>query len=480
MWNRTSLILCLITNICLAQNSITFNKQFHFGTDGIVNIIEDSTNYIGIVNSGFPVVPSQYTWLKLDSNGNAVSTKTYFDSTKNNLLISFYKADTGYVSIGFAQETNPNFYTYGRLIFFDSDGDTTLTVGYYPPQGYHYFIANGIPLDSGGYLLSGQVVDSANNNADLIVIRVDSIGNVVWTQTWGGPLFEAGRYGMEISDGFIIVGYTYSFGALDRDALIIKFDKSGNFLWYKKYGGNYLDYANQIIKLNDSSYLVSGYKGLLSSSRLWLIKIDSVGNLIWNYEYGNNYSECWQSCQDSSGNIISAGYLENFSNNQPEGYVFKTDSVGTLIWDRKFPLFNNFAMLRSIRMTSDNGFISSGFCVPGGVNGQDAWVLKLDSDGCDSVGCPTVYTSLNEIDNEISKPILIYPNPVTDILTIESMDNFQLEDITVFDIQGKKQNIAYTGTSNRLDVVTSGLAPGVYFLSVRTNLGFVFKKFFKM
>lgn len=87
-------------------------------------------------------------------------------------------------------------------------------------------------------------------------------------------------------------------------------------------------------------------------------------------------------------------------------------------------------------------------------------------------GTPCVYLKVQEIEEE--KNINIYPNPTTNLLTIELPDKIVDLDVLVFDINGR---LVMEGKSNRL--ITSNLAKGVYLLQVRTNKKFYNKVFIK-
>jgi len=64
---------------------------------------------------------------------------------------------------------------------------------------------------------------------DFWVLRLDKDGNVLWQKTYGG-LGNDGAYSIrQTSDvGYIVAGYTYSFGAVTPDFWVLKIDSNGN------------------------------------------------------------------------------------------------------------------------------------------------------------------------------------------------------------------------------------------------------------
>src|SRR5690554_6001949 len=73
----------------------------------------------------------------------------------------------------------------------------------------------------------------------------------------------------------------------------------------------------------------------------------------------------------------------------------------------------------------------------------------------------------------------LYPNPVTDIVTITNSENIAIEEITVYDVTGKKIKTKKYGNENNIQLNLSDLAMGTYFLHIKTNQGTAVKKMIK-
>ena len=176
-------------------------------------------------------------------------------------------------------------------------------------------------------------------------------------------------------------------------------DSLGNEIWHKTYGNsNDSETGIGITNTYDGNFLLAGDKGPGTLDRGWLVKIDSNGTIIWsNILNPINESELWWARELPNGKIISVGTFSDFTNKLGGGLLL-TDSVGDLKWFRVFTSGTSDAFFRDVRQTTDGGFICAGFVFDGLNGNQDAWIVKLDSLGCDSSGCAT-YTGINDLTN---------------------------------------------------------------------------------
>ncbi|MEF3167805.1 MAG: hypothetical protein K6360_00495 [Deltaproteobacteria bacterium] len=83
-----------------------------------------------------------------------------------------------------------------------------------------------------------------------------------WAKTYGGTSHDVANSIQQTSDGgYIVAGWTSSFGAGDWDFWVIKLDASGNVAWQKTYGGTSCDEAFSIQQTSDGGYIVAGLAG---------------------------------------------------------------------------------------------------------------------------------------------------------------------------------------------------------------------------
>jgi len=132
--------------------------------------------------------------------------------------------------------------------------------------------------------------------------------DTLWTRTYGGDNQDIG-YSIEVlpKGEFIIVGETKSFGFGNRDVYLIKTDSLGEVLWTKTYGGIENDGGRVIRRSYDGGFIIAGYTESFDPGvcNIYLIKIDSLGDIIWTRTYGGIIANSSYSVK----NTIDNGYI---------------------------------------------------------------------------------------------------------------------------------------------------------------------------
>ena len=241
--------------------------------------------------------------------------------------------------------------------------------------------------NDGGYIFCGVTCSYATHgdNDDAWLIKTDIYGDELWNKTYGGNGRDGFFCVQQTTDGgYILTGYTSSFGAGSFDVWFTKVDDDGTLEWEKTFGGTNSDYGVFVQQTSDGGYIIVGRTEKYSSSEdMWLLKTDPQGNLLWDkafnvgsYEYGY----CVQQTRDGGyilvGDIFGWGYPESTI----AGWVIKTDTDGDIQWDKKLWYGTGDCKSKSVNQTSDGGYIVVGCTACFGI-GLDAWLIKLDANG---------------------------------------------------------------------------------------------------
>ncbi len=371
-------------------------------------------------------------------------------------------SDGGYIVAGYAS-TDITF-TQGIKIVAHSSGsnydllvvklDSSGNVAWYTFLGSAsgFDNANSIQQTSdGGYIVSGQsnaTIASAlmqnapcrNNYAggsDMLVVKLDSSGNVSWYTFLGGSDDDAAYSIQQTSDsGYIVAGIASTditvtqgtrinpHSGSGNDMLVVKLDSSGNVSWYTFLGDTGDDRAQAIQQTSNGGYIIGGqsnatitsarmqnapcrnsYTG--TSTDMLVVKLDSSGNVAWYTFLGGTGSDVIYSLQHTlDGGYIVAGRasamieterMQNapcrnaYSGASPDMLAVRLDSSGNVAW-YTFLGGSGIDTAWSVLQTDDGGYIVAGFTstdltLPQGTKlgafsgGHDMLVVKLDSGG---------------------------------------------------------------------------------------------------
>jgi len=236
----------------------------------------------------------------------------------------------------------------------------------------------------GGYIVAGSTTSYGAGGYDIWVLKLNDWGEVEWQRTYGGCGDE---FALSVDDtnegGFIVAGYTNSFGAGADDFWVFKLDGNGDIEWQKTYGGNLADYARYIQQTRDGGYIAGGYTESYGGGRgdIWVLKLDESGNVQWQKTYGDGDKEKCRTVQQTyDGGYIVAGGTFTDGAGTASMYVLKLDSNGGIEWQKIYGGCNR-EKCRSIQQTRDGGYIAAGFTESYGAGYDDMWVLKLDESG---------------------------------------------------------------------------------------------------
>ncbi len=376
-----------------------------------------------------------------------------------------------------------------------------------------------IQLSTGHYLAFGSSDSPVSGDKsfpgfgpqpDYWMIKFDSLGNKVWDKVYGGVDLELARtngewnyYSSVISldnGSFLFAGTTDSpqGGTISdtsrgfSDIWIAQIDSTGDIVWDKRYGGTGDDEVNHITRTSDSGYILCGLvespQGLDVSDPAkgvedcWIIKLDSLGNKQWDHRYGGNTGTqgMWIAEAIDGGYLVSCtlgGGIAFDVTEPPYGvqadyWIFKIDSIGNKLWDKRFggPGQNNGSSF--IQMPDSSIFLfgtadtgTNAVKTDPGTGLEDIWVIHFK------------YTDSTSGINVLSPSVLadIYPNPSKGLITIpQKLVGCQLR---VYDVSGRLiDNIAeVTASEIRMDF----LPPGSYFLEFRIRNRSFYAKWLK-
>jgi len=267
------------------------------------------------------------------------------------------------------------------IIRTDSDGNEIWSNTFGGPENESGYSIQ--QTSDGGFIVSGYTYSFGAGRDDIYIVRIDSLGNEIWSETFGGPNDESGLCLRQISDGnFVIAGYTESYGAGIEDVYLIKIDGSGQQLWSKTFGGSKTDYGRYVEETTDGGFIIAGQSVSfgLSVYDAYLVRTDAEGNELWSKTFGGRHADYgYCARQTSDGGFVLTGRTRSFGDPEYSDVLFiKTDSSGNEIWTKTFGGMRNDGG-RRILEAGDGGFIIAGGTSSFGAGG--AYIIKTNRFG---------------------------------------------------------------------------------------------------
>lgn len=195
-------------------------------------------------------------------------------------------------------------------------------------------VANSvIETSDGGFLVVGSIGSFGNGSSDIYVLKLDAVGEPVWTRALGGPGVDSGVGGGELSDGFVVAGTTAtgSFGGYDY--YLAKLDFQGDILWEQSYGGPDWDICHAL-DVTANRILVGGVHYGMDSpyGTANVLSLDLSGTMAWSFSLGeSSASQCRGLTSTWDGGAVLVGQVEGVGT-YSDAVMVRLDPLGSEMW----------------------------------------------------------------------------------------------------------------------------------------------------
>jgi len=318
---------------------------------------------------------------------------------------------------------------------------------------------DSVALKSGGALIAGMTKSWGHGKSDMLIVKIDKLGNPQFRFTFGGKKNDTARAIVKTSNGdFVAVGSSDSYTEYgDKDVYVVKFDKNGKKLWGKTYGGERDDEALAVVATGNGGVIVAGYTESFGQGYKdgYILYLDKNGKEIWakaiggkdddilkgiafsktggffvtgktrsfkaegfdfylvkfdkhaKYQYrrvlgGDEDDEFNSIVSTKDGGCAVAGMTKSFESKHSDIDVMRFDKNGKVIWHKIFG-FKSKEWANSITTTKEGGFVVAGTTKSFGFGGFDFYLLELNSKGS-SIWANVYGAGDNEMANSV-KPL---------------------------------------------------------------------------
>ncbi len=294
--------------------------------------------------------------MKLDKQGNIQWSKTFGGDREDYAYSLQPTSDGGFIIVGYTNSFETGYHIY--IIKTDALGDTLWTKIYGPAKAY------SVEKTSDGNFMIAGVISSGYNNNDLYLLKINPFGDTLWSRKYNVYRDDYANALIETPDsGFIVVGYTaYTTDYVHYDLILLKINKLGDTIWTKRYGGNGRRAGKDIIQAINGGYIITGYSWPYGSdyTYLMLLKIDENGDIVWNKFYkGLDDAAGYSVTYATDSGYIFAGTTNSNSSGKKDIYLVKTDVNGDTLWTA-YQGGTETDIPYCINNTADGGYIIAG------------------------------------------------------------------------------------------------------------------------
>ena len=268
-----------VSKIDAAGNELWSRTYGGDGADNLYDVVPTPDNgfaFAGMCGS-YGYGSGDFYLVRTDAAGETLWTRTYGGYSGERAYAMEGTADGGFILAGYTES-----YTAGGqdayVVKTDSAGNAewTRTLG---GSGDDWAWDIACTAD-GGYVITGFTISPTTGNEDVLLVRLAADGSVPWSRTYGGSGADCGKCVKEENDGgFLIAGYTDSYGAGFSDGWLLKTDSLGNLLWSQTYGGGASDEFANIIPYSDGYVAVGATQSWGAGGwDMWLVRLSAAGS----------------------------------------------------------------------------------------------------------------------------------------------------------------------------------------------------------
>ena len=182
---------------------------------------------------------------------------------------------------------------------------------------------------------------------DIVVMKYDRGGNLVWTRRFGGSgnlQDDPADIRTDAQGNVYVTGSVWNDVEPDFDIVTVKFDTNGNQLWLKTYNGtaDYQDFGHALRLDAAGNVYVAGYSVANNNGRIdnnfITLKYDANGNQLWKREFDGGLDDGAEELEvDAAGNVfVTGGSNLNNGGATSDIITIKYDTNGTQLWLNRY------------------------------------------------------------------------------------------------------------------------------------------------
>ena len=232
-----------------------------------------------------------------------------------------------------------------------------------------------------GYIITGSTSSYGMGNTDLFLLKLDSMGQHRFQNTFGNANNDIGKAIIQLVDSsYVMVGYTNSIGFGGYDIFLVKADKYGQLLWQKTIGGTDWDFANSLQQTTDGGFIIAGstFSYGYGNEDGYVVKTDANGNTQWNKTFGGMEDDEFKSViQTTDGGYALCGSTKSYTDINGDAWVFKLNNLGDSVWSKTYGGVKEDFVNKIIQLQNGNLLVAGG--TRSASSSQETLIINYDN-----------------------------------------------------------------------------------------------------
>jgi hypothetical protein len=234
-------------------------------------------------------------------------------------------------------------------------------------------------LDDGGYIVLGTTGSFGAGASDMYMLRLNALGDPIWTNVYGGLGIDVGVAVMVLDDGFILTGHTSTGSVGGYDIRMLRLNAEGGVVWEVTTGTTEWDFCHSAALHGDALFvtgLTYGHGCLTGCA--FVKKFDLDGNEAWTHVQDTGIASIGQGVAGmQDGGAVYCGAVSN--ENDHDGLIARLDAEGGLSWQQVVGGVAN-DHLNDVVVTGTGGIVAAGSSRSISAY-ERAWLVALDQTG---------------------------------------------------------------------------------------------------
>ncbi len=269
--------------------------------------------------------PAEFWQYRTDANGNAVGHDHYGGAHIEDCKAIQSLPDGGFIMAGWSRSYTVDNNTEGYAVRTNSTGDTVWTRTY-GTIGSEWF-EDVVPLSDGNILFAGTTTNYGTN--DFWMVKTDANGTMLWTKHYGDDTYDEECYAIQpTSDGGYLMAGFEEFTTMGGyyNSWLLKAYANGDSAWSKSYGGAQNEKTFDIEPTSDGGYMLGGYTGSYGAGGydFWTLKINASGDSLWSVTHGGAEDDAMYAVKETDdGGYFLVGTTFSFGAGLGDGWIVK-------------------------------------------------------------------------------------------------------------------------------------------------------------